>query len=319
MRNEVKNKIFTIVQEYLKDPPLVVWGSGATIPYGMPSMSDLNRKLGEKINNFDVTNNNLEQELGKDKYKSEFSKIKEVIWDTIDEANNKILNDIISNRSKYECVKQLIDKIKGAHPKVMTIVTTNYDKVLEYIMSYNKIRYTDGFNDKDLSEFDDSLFCTKEDIVNLIKVHGSLNWFKENDNIRYLTKKMDKMEPLIIPPGKNKYRDAYDKPYRELIQKSDSYIESAKSFLVVGFGFNDEHLTPKIRERVNEGIPIVVITKKVTKSTKEELKQAKKYVMLEKMSEKKTKIAYTHNGKENEQEVEIIGDYWQLPNFMEII
>jgi hypothetical protein len=37
-----KNDVFIIVQDFLKNPPLIVWGSGATIPFGLPSMKDLN-------------------------------------------------------------------------------------------------------------------------------------------------------------------------------------------------------------------------------------------------------------------------------------
>jgi hypothetical protein len=38
-----------MVQTFLKDPPLIVWGSGATIPFGLPSMEDLNAQIKEKI------------------------------------------------------------------------------------------------------------------------------------------------------------------------------------------------------------------------------------------------------------------------------
>ena len=87
--------------------------------------------------------------------------------------------------------------------------------------------------------------------------------------------------PLIISPGKNKYREAYENPYRDLIQKADTLIDNAESFLVIGFGFNDEHLTPKIKEKVNNGTPLVLITKEITNSCRNELERAQKYVLLE--------------------------------------
>jgi hypothetical protein len=56
-------------------------------------------------------------------------------------------------------------------------------------------------------------------------------------------------------------------PFRELIQKSDNLIKDANSFLIVGFGFNDEHLTPEIEKKIRKGAPIVLITKNVSPSS----------------------------------------------------
>ena len=47
--DDIKEQIFRITQNFLKTPPLIVWGSGATIPFGLPSMLDLNEKLREVI------------------------------------------------------------------------------------------------------------------------------------------------------------------------------------------------------------------------------------------------------------------------------
>ena len=46
---QMKDEAFTVIQNFLKDPPVIIWGSGATIPYGLPSMNDLNKKLKSAI------------------------------------------------------------------------------------------------------------------------------------------------------------------------------------------------------------------------------------------------------------------------------
>jgi hypothetical protein len=92
---DIKNDIFTIVQDFLENPPLIVWGSGATIPFGLPSMEDLNAQIKEKIDNFDESNANLETELGKDKYEKKMPKIKGVIWDAVNQADISVLEKII--------------------------------------------------------------------------------------------------------------------------------------------------------------------------------------------------------------------------------
>lgn len=316
---EQKGNIFKIVQVFLKNPPLVVWGSGATISFGIPSMWNLNKKLKEVIDDFDSGNNNLEVELGKEKYKDKMPEIKQVIWQEVNNADKAVLDKITSNNTAdFDGIKLLIEKFLEAHPQVLNIVTTNYDRVLEYTMSYNGVHFTDGFNGKVLSLFDENLFKSKN-TVNLIKVHGSLNWFNVDDEIRYVNSCFDGLIPQIIAPGKSKYQEAYNSPYRELIQKADNTIKEASSFLVVGFGFNDEHLTPKIKSQVKKGVPIVLITKQVTESTLEELKDAEKYIFIEEASNEKTRVTYKTSKFDQVQIEELEGKFWQLNHFIEIL
>ncbi len=317
--DEIKEMIFKKVQDFLKNPPLVVWGSGATSSFGLPSMGDLNEKLKVKIEDFDTSNDNLEIELGKEKYQKNMHEIKRVIWEEINRADKEVLAKLTTNNTNiFDGIKFLVEKFIEVHPQLLNIVTTNYDRVLEYTLSYYNIAYTDGFNGKILSSFNEDLFKSKN-IVNLIKVHGSLNWFNIDGDIRYINSCYDKHSPQIIAPGKSKYQEAYNSPYRELIQKADNVIKEASSFLVVGFGFNDEHLTPKIKSQVKRGVPIVLITKKVTDSTLEELKSAAKYILFEEKSIGITNIIFKNSKDEKEERFELEGYFWQLTKFMEIL
>jgi hypothetical protein len=317
--DEIKESVFKIVQGFLRNPPLIVWGSGATISFGLPSMWTLNETLKEKIDGFDTSNDNLEVELGKEKYQEQMPQIKDVIWNKINEADISVLDKISSNNTgSFKGIKLLIEKFIEAHPQVLNIVTTNYDRVLEYTMAYEGVSFTDGFEGKVLSGFDENLFQNKS-MINLIKVHGSLNWFNVDGEIRYLNNISTNHQPQIIAPGRNKYQEAYSSPYRELIQKADNAIKEASSFLVVGFGFNDEHLTPRIRTQIKKGIPIVLITKAITESTFNEIKDAEKYLLIEELDTKTSRVIYKNNNSEGEQSVKLEGNYWQLLQFMEIL
>ena len=312
-------EIFTLLQNFLKSPPLIVWGSGATIPFGLPSMWHLNEVLKTEIDDFDDTSENLEIELGKEKYIEQMPEIKKTIWNMVNDSDVSVLNRIIANENgEFNGVKLLLERFIDPHPQVINIVTTNYDRVLEHIMSYHNFSFSDGFNGKVLSIFDESQFRNQKN-VNIIKVHGSLNWFEVDTEIRYMSGNLEDKPPQIIAPGKNKYQEAFNRPYRELIQKSDNLINDASSFLVVGFGFNDEHLTPKIKAKVNSGVPIVLITKEVTENTFNELTNAQKYILLEELEEGKTKITYKENQSSEQQIIEIDGNFWQLNEFMEIL
>lgn len=314
-KDEIKEIVFSTIQTFLKTPPVIIWGSGATIPFGLPSMTELNRCISEQISSFDGKSNNLEDELGKDKYLSILPDIRKIIWKTVKEADEKNITQILQDSSKYDGIYKLICKCIGTAPKVANIITTNYDRILEYVMSYYGIPFTDGFNGRLLSAFDKNLFLKKE-IVNLVKVHGSINWGEYDGVIRYMDNNSD-FTPVIIPPGKNKYREAYHEPYRDLISFADQLITNANSLFIVGFGFNDEHLTPKVKAKANNGTPIVLITLKITDTTHTELQKAKEYVLLECAEPNKSKVYIKKNGKENVYTID--GNYWQLNNFMEEI
>lgn len=318
-KNEIVENTFKIVQNFLKNPPLIVWGSGATVSFGIPSMGALNDRLKKEISDFDINNDNLEIELGKEKYQDKIPEIKKVIWNEINEADKLVLEKLTTSNSRdFNGIKLLIQKFIEVHPQVLNIVTTNYDRVLEYTMSYYDILFTDGFYGKVLSSFNENLFQTKN-VVNLIKVHGSLNWFNIDGEIRYINSCFDKYTPQIIAPGKSKYQEAYNSPYRELIQKADNAIKEASSFLVVGFGFNDEHLTPRIKTQIKKGVPLVLITRKITDSTFKELKGAERYILFEENLSGQTNVIYKSSNSEIEQSIVLAGDFWQLSKFMEIL
>lgn len=314
----MKDKVFSLIQKYLEDPPVIIWGSGATIPFGLPSMTSLNDSIKDQIPEFDQNNDNLEIELGKDEYIKLMPKIRDIIWNDINKVDEVVLKNILSpNSNVFDSLKMLVEKIREAHPKVANIITTNYDRVIEHTLSYYDIPFTDGFIGKNLSQFDEELFSDKN-IVNIIKVHGSLNWFNLDGEIRYFNNRLDSSIPQIICPGNNKYQETYKSPYRELIQKSDLFINSAKSFLVIGFGFNDEHLTPKIKAKVKMGAPIVVITKEITEMCLREIEGAQKYILIEENENKSTKFTFKERNRDK-QEAIIEGNYWSLDNFIDII
>lgn len=318
-QDDIQEKIFKIVQVFLKNPPLIVWGSGATISFGLPSMWSLNEALKKEITDFDISNDNLEDELSKEKYQEKLPQIKKTIWNEVSNADILVLKKIIANKTNdFNGIKLLIEKCIEAHPKVLNIVTTNYDRVLEHLLAYQCISFTDGFEGKTLSIFDETNF-KEANIVNLVKVHGSLNWFNVDGEIRYLSSETATEMPQIVVPSKNKFEETYNLPYRELIQKSDILINNALSFLVVGFGFNDKHLTPRIEANIKKGIPLVLITKEISTNTFKELQSAEKYILFEAAEVGRTKVIYKEN-KSSKQIIEIIdGDFWQLNEFIEIL
>ena len=280
-------------------------------------MSKLKDEIGNAMPTFDKTCADLEAELGKDKYEADLPQIRKIIRNVVCDADIKAKEQMLKNGDDFEGIRRLTRFCHDPHPKVMNVVSTNYDRILEYVWGYNGLHFTDGFEQHELAAFDENKFQDK-DIINLMKVHGSLDWFEIDHEVRKLNTDFG-YDPVMIPPGKNKYRTTHNSPYRELMQKSDDAIKKASSFLVVGFGFNDEHITPLVGKKTRNGTPIVVVTKEVTSTTEKELEKAKKVIYVEAASDTtKSHIRIFENGALKSNIIED-KDYWNLNTFMDIL
>ena len=57
--SDTKEEVLKLIQNFLKKPPVIIWISGATIPYGLPSMENLKKCLTSETGKLD-TEANLE-------------------------------------------------------------------------------------------------------------------------------------------------------------------------------------------------------------------------------------------------------------------
>jgi hypothetical protein len=141
---EKKALIFSTIQIYLKTPPVIIWGSGATVSLGLPTMGALNTALRSNIVGFNASNENLEIELGNPAYEAQLPEIRKVIWDEVNKADKQVLSQLINNNCRlFDGIKIMIEKFREAHPQIVNIITTNYDCVLEYVMAYHNLPFTE--------------------------------------------------------------------------------------------------------------------------------------------------------------------------------
>ena len=84
----------------------------------------------------------------------------------------------------------------------------------------------------------------------------------------------DAFHPLIIPPGKEKYSATHDEPYRTVIAEADSAFVQAGAYLCIGYGFNDEHIQPKLLTQISKGKPIVVLARTMTAACRKHIADA---------------------------------------------
>ncbi len=319
---EETEEVFKIIQTLLKDPPVIIWGSGATVPYGIPSTDDLNAILLEHgVEGLD-TNSNLEDNLNK-LPENELDRVGDIIVKEVLDKDLLFLNKVVKDRQIISPIISMLDYLLLKPKYEMTgIITLNYDRVLEYALAQSKIPYTDGFLGKILSKFDEDLFQINRLNISLIKVHGSLNWNYCNNEMIFFPEEYKNKEMLksflssVILPTREKYKNAFQNPYRSLISLSDDRIKKAKSFFVLGFGFNDDHITPEVENKIKGGTPIVVITKEATPSCQKKMENIRNYCLLQKDNDK-TKVMYSKN--DAKKTILLDGEYWKLNKFMEML
>ncbi|GHU17952.1 hypothetical protein FACS1894163_09450 [Spirochaetia bacterium] len=198
--------------------------------------------------------------------------------------------------------------------KQTTVFTTNYDLFFELAFEdfADSMTLFDGFKRLpsvnqypifSISEFFNTIFNTgnlykyrvEVPSCNLIKLHGSLNWYKENGKIIESFKHIDDSKALkssskqedirkfndlfsIILPQKDKFRETLlNQTYYDLLRIFSNELDKENTLLIVsGFSFADEHLREIITRALrNPTLKIIIFcyAKDEVKSFNERFKQ----------------------------------------------
>lgn len=153
------------------------------------------------------------------------------------------------------------------------IFTTNYDRCFEEAGRQGRYVVIDGFSQTQPPTFDSVYFSydivrrdregdTSDFIPNvfhLYKVHGSVDW--ERDDASGEVRKTGSPEsPLLIYPRSSKYELAFAQPYLEMMSALQAALrEPNTGLLVVGFGFNDNHLAEPILSAIRSNLALKAV------------------------------------------------------------
>lgn len=243
------------------------------------SLDDMEKTSSGKTGS--VPKNDLEALL------SQFEKAEEFVSSGSDSRYKKTLDkikSIIREKTRYDFEEKYMNHLalinffnrRVADGNKLSIVTTNYDTVLEEAAAYGDYTVFDGFTFGDVPTFDAKMFDwnlvkdvpnleTKELIydkhaINLLKIHGSLTWNKEKDGeVRRVPKETNK-SPLLIFPSNNKYEQTYLAPYSDLFYKFRELLDRPRTLLVtVGFSFGDTHIFEMVNDAIrhNDGLSML--------------------------------------------------------------
>ena len=335
--------LLKLVQNWTNRVPLIILGSGASVPFLLPSMWALGEHLKNKISFTEPED--IDQF---ESFKSILDKVKDLettllqiqlkqtvlekiiseTWSLVNEHDIKAFDELLEGKIEFPLADLTSHLLKAAQRKV-SIITTNYDRLAEYAASFSNAFICTGFSQNFAGHFSKGIH--QQDLtrltgfrgqVNIWKVHGSLDWFKSPQELdRQLTHRSIipvNYKPLIVTPGLSKYYETQLEPFRTILTEADNEIEKANSFLCIGYGFNDAHVQPKLLAQIKSGKPIIVITKELTPKTKQSIIDAgcKQYILMEEASPKNTRVYSSAFIGE-----QIIPDvkYWSLSEYLKLI
>ena len=287
MSQELIEHVLRKAQDCLSESPTIIIGSGASVDFSIPSMQDLgtaaikfaknsNYMSADQISILTSTIRNEGFETGIDKLdlaEEVRCGMLKALWALIEDADSKVLGRLTAD-SNILPLTRLYKHLFSSTNNTIDVVSLNYDRLAEYAAEaggyahYTGFHY--GFLRKQAAASTLRIFESARQIrtVHIWKVHGSIDWFKTDDgrvlsvDDRYAR---SYLTPLIITPGSEKYRSTHQPPFRSIINHSDSAIDNGKAFLIVGYGFNDEHIQPKLIDSIQQrNTPIVVLVKKLT-------------------------------------------------------
>ena len=277
------DKLRKDLQAIFSDGLVTVIGSGLSCAEGLPGMgalaTELIAKVPSAIPHAEIAVwNAIKSCLVSDGL--EGALIKHPPTEDIESAIVKITSDLVLSKEQEAmraCVggtrklkiANLLPHISAATPKIARIITTNYDRLIEFaaesegwgVDSMMVGRYW-GKHDPDLSDKlmvrgvsngnKGTVRLLYRNHVKLFKPHGSLDWFMAGDT-PMTSIVASSSDPLIITPGVGKYKKGYGQPFDAHRDRGNAAIDNASSILCIGYGFNDDHLQTHLSPKLKGG------------------------------------------------------------------
>ncbi|MET0105771.1 MAG: SIR2 family protein [Sedimenticola sp.] len=326
-------------QDYYSKAPVIILGSGSSMAFGLPGMKELANYIKENVDTDQIpetesgswfefcglleTGMDLETALQQISFSEGVTDlIIQEAWDVINARDEAVYKDSISDRSIFP-LGHLLSHMFRSSLSELNIITTNYDCLAEYACDQEEIYHYSGFSHgytRRLAD-PDHIRCSRK--VNIWKVHGSLDWFysPSNETISFLKTqfKPDGYRPQIVTPGIQKYQKTHLEPYRSIIGSADNAISNANSYLCFGFGFNDEHIQPKLLNKCErDGASITVVTYALTDQAKALIFDGgiQNYLAIERAEEDDQTKIYSSL---YDNPITVKGNYWSLEGFLKLI
>ncbi len=291
MNNTELDDLKRWLQAIFTDKLVIIVGSGLSCAEGLPGMWHLGEKLKQEIPS-KISDENLKtwNEIAAclESDGLEGALLKHPANDAIESAIIKITAEYVLNEEQKainRCISEnkklkfsyLLPHISACTPKTARVITTNYDRLIEFAAEYEDWgvdsmmvgRYW-GKHNPDLSAkllVEDvvvkgkTLKLVYRNHIKIYKPHGSLDWFMATSDTPMTSCIGTMEEPLIITPGVGKYKKGYEQPFDVHREQGNRAIDNASTILCIGYGFNDDHLQTHLTTKIKSGIKTLILTR----------------------------------------------------------
>lgn len=288
-----EDQVYKYLQNHLKPGIMLVIGSGLSCAEGLPSMGQLADHLAKasvpgniKSDYWDSIIKEIE-EHGLEAALHKIQPSEEALDFIRTEVASLILakeKDIVSRvfSENYELrLSRLFPHLP--HDSRVHIVTTNYDRLIELAAESADFKVDTkafGLYKAKIGGKHPYAYCdnvermpkanrkVERKVVSLHKPHGSFDWFLVNGEPIRSGFDLGSNKSLIIPPGKDKYRAGYDQPFDIHREAANGAIDHCKALLIIGYGFNDDHLETHLKAKIESGIPCAILSRSLTQNAK---------------------------------------------------
>ncbi|WEJ08557.1 SIR2 family protein (plasmid) [Sinorhizobium sp. M103] len=246
--------IAKVAQRCFASIPTVVLGSGASMPHGLPGMKALSQYLNSSVHPKGSTEEEkwsaVSQALDRGEHleaaleglnlpASLLHKIVGSTWNCVNEKDAELYRRLYADPFAYP-LGELLAKLFHSSANSVDVVTTNYDRVVEYACNSAGLLFQTGFAPGYLQKWDAGNKITfrsghkEARIVKIWKVHGSLDWFQTADErvigLPVFTLPDSGVTPLIVTPGLEQVREDFGRSVPDDDQRRRHRSQARRGF-----------------------------------------------------------------------------------------
>lgn len=284
------------IQEHFRNGLVTLIGSGLSAASGLPTMSRLEAHLREKMPGR-ITAAEMDEwkrimavlETGQGLEVALHAVLtSENVGNAIVELTAALIAQEEARVIRSALAKQVVLPFSNILPHItpstsgeVHVITSNYDRLIEvsaetigygvdtmflgnYFAPLDEKMSRDSF----LSEIRPHRTSYRKIYrkrVRLFKPHGSLDWYELDGEPIRSPVPLD-CRRLMITPGAQKYKRGYESIFERHRAAANGILEEADRFLIIGYGFNDEHLEKTLRRELHRGKPCMLMTLQMSPS-----------------------------------------------------
>lgn len=331
------------LQEFMTEGLMLIVGSGVSCAEGLPGMGALQEAIDEhaaKQSDPDlqaeweglaalIPSAGLEGALKRQPPSEPLEAlIKAAVSQAIITAEAKVIEDVICGKRVLP-LGELLEWVEFGQSG-LPILTTNYDRLVELACESSGIAVDTLFDGKfmgtlssdrwRLEQLEGLTFDrqkprpTYRKFAKVLKPHGSLDWWDAPKGpARHLGTLP--LPRLIVTPGSSKYRAGYNEPFDTQRNAANAALGESERLLILGYGFNDDHLeATRLEPQIAKGKPTVIVALELTDTARSVVASAPKVTAIECLDPKKGVGTRIHHRGEV---LELSGEgWWHLPSFV---